>query len=362
MRVSSDSWKKIFTCAALLPCLCVHLRSVWRASTAEEQTPWWPRCSAAVSSGQPSALQKLRTAAPGRVRLPSPVSVYPSAIPCAHRDWTFGTSKFKVWVRLGFKKKKKKKEKVSKWTNVLRSCAPESPSHGTSCGTATFCRVLSSDTSVCATVCVWKVCVQRVFERSRFTAAQISRYSHVASAPPPPVVRWFRERKGERERESEAVLSLFLSLSQAEKTDIWSPPQSQDETYCNDKAVSTTSPRTVFKETKSSENVDKQIPERVAQSQPRTQLEACCWRLEPLQALSPHSRGAEVQRRVRNADLGQHWLTFLGGNLMLSTRNQRQSSENDEWALFFFFSNNWGMLAADPAAERLQMWKEGQSF
>lgn len=47
----------------------------------------------------------------------------------------------------------------------------------------------SPPTPACATVRVWKVCVQRVCELSRFTAGQISRYTHVASAPPPPIVR-----------------------------------------------------------------------------------------------------------------------------------------------------------------------------
>lgn len=193
---------------------------------------------------------------------------------------------------------------------MLRSCALEISSQGTSCGTATFSRFLSSVT-VCALLRHQRVllrasgrCVQRVCEWSRFTAGQISRYSHVASAPPPPVVRRFREE----ERERSSALSLSRSLS--EKTQIWSPPQSQDETYCNDKPVSRTSPRTVFKETKSShENLDEQIPERVAHSHPCTPLEAYCWspcRHWPLTT--------EAQHRVRNIHLGRHWLLHFRAN------------------------------------------------
>lgn len=79
MRVSCDSWIKmgnIFTCAAFLPCLCVHLRSLWTASTTV-----FRGCELRANVCAPEAPDsgsRARQAPIPRIRLPLGVSAFPA--------------------------------------------------------------------------------------------------------------------------------------------------------------------------------------------------------------------------------------------------------------------------------------------
>lgn len=127
--------------------------SIWEVSEQHQL-----RCSEAVSFGQTSALQRLPTVAPGRVRLPSPVSGSLSASLRSLRAQGLDLQSWQVQT-LRPTRFKRQKCHSSKWTNGLRSCAPENPVSRHLLGHRYFLpfsvlryRLRSPPTSACATV------------------------------------------------------------------------------------------------------------------------------------------------------------------------------------------------------------------